>query len=230
MITLTGDTHRQFKRIKEFYEKNNTTKEDILIILGDAGINYYGYVWDREVKEFLANLPITIFAIHGNHEMRPESLEYYHTQIWHEGLVYVEDDFPSLLFAKDGEIYNIGGKKVIAIGGAYSVDKNIRLLRGWKWFLDEQPSDTIKSYVEEQLNRVEWKIDIVLSHTTPYSYMPVECFMRSVDQSRVDYSTEHWLDTLEEKMEYTNWFSGHFHCQKRIDKLEILFENYVVLD
>lgn len=42
MIYITGDTHRDFNRIKEFCKKLNTTKDDIMIILGDAGINYYG--------------------------------------------------------------------------------------------------------------------------------------------------------------------------------------------
>ena len=39
MIYLTGDTHGNFDRIRRFCEINNTTKDDVLIILGDAGIN-----------------------------------------------------------------------------------------------------------------------------------------------------------------------------------------------
>lgn len=38
---LTGDTHRNFDRIELFYKQNNTTVDDVMIILGDAGINYY---------------------------------------------------------------------------------------------------------------------------------------------------------------------------------------------
>ena len=38
---LTGDTHGNFNRINYFCEKFETTKDDILCILGDAGINYY---------------------------------------------------------------------------------------------------------------------------------------------------------------------------------------------
>lgn len=41
MIYITGDTHRDFGRIIDFCEENETTKDDILIILGDAGINYF---------------------------------------------------------------------------------------------------------------------------------------------------------------------------------------------
>ena len=40
-VFLTGDTHGNFDRIKRFCGLNNTTKDDVLIILGGAGINYY---------------------------------------------------------------------------------------------------------------------------------------------------------------------------------------------
>lgn len=65
MIFITGDTHGDFNRIKAFCEEFNTTKEDIMIILGDAGINYYDS-GDRSRKKKLQKLPITLFCIHGN--------------------------------------------------------------------------------------------------------------------------------------------------------------------
>ena len=45
---------------------------------------------------------------------------------------------------KCGEIYNINGKSILVIGGAYSVDKEYRLLKGWSWFKDEQPNKEIE--------------------------------------------------------------------------------------
>ena len=41
MIYITGDTHARFERVELFCKENNTSKDDILIILGDAGLNYY---------------------------------------------------------------------------------------------------------------------------------------------------------------------------------------------
>ena len=46
MIFLTGDTHGSFKRIRDFCVKMQTTPEDILIILGDAGVNFSGGLRD----------------------------------------------------------------------------------------------------------------------------------------------------------------------------------------
>ena len=37
-------------------------------------------------------------------------------------MVYVEEEYPNILFAKDGEVYDFCGKSVMTIGGAYSVD------------------------------------------------------------------------------------------------------------
>ena len=67
---------------------------------------------------------------------------------------------------------------------------------------------------------------MVLSHTTPLKYEPVEVFMSGVDQSRVDKSTEEWLNHIEEKLSYQKWYCGHYHTEKKIDKLEIMFENF----
>lgn len=58
------------------------------IISGSAGINFSGGIRDMRKKEFLEALPITIFAIHGNHERRPQTIERYQEKVWHGGVVY----------------------------------------------------------------------------------------------------------------------------------------------
>ena len=150
MIYLTGDTHGRFERIGAFCDKMQTDRDDILIILGDAGINFHADARDNLRKEYLARLPITLFCIHGNHERRPESLDVYDEREWHGGQVFTEDRYPNILFAKDGEIYDLDGQKAIAIGGAYSIDKAWRV-EGRSWWPDEQPSEEIKSRVEQSL-------------------------------------------------------------------------------
>lgn len=224
MIYVTGDTHGKFQRITDFCEHEKTSCEDIMIILGDAGINYNGWVLDREKKELLKTLPITLFCIHGNHEQRPDTIDSYAEKRWHGGIVYWEEDYPNLLFAKDGEIFDLDGKQTIVIGGAYSIDKMIRVIYGYRWWADEQPSDEIKRYVEEQLEKRNWKIDVILSHTVPLKYEPREMFMTGVDQSNVDKSTEEWLDWIEEKLEYQKWYCGHYHTEKKIGKVDMKYK------
>lgn len=229
MIYLTGDTHGSFKRIGEFCNRFATTSNDVLIILGDAGINFSGWVRDLPKKEYLSSLPITVFCIHGNHEMRPESIGCYDEIVWNEGTVYVEKEFPNILFAKDGEMYDFDGVKVIAIGGAYSIDKYYRLQMGYPWFKDEQPSDEIKKRVEDKLTSVNWKVDVVLSHTVPYNYRPVDAFLTDIDDSGIDTSTEEWLQSIEDRLDYKRWYCGHYHLSRRIDKIQLMFEDYMDL-
>ena len=62
----------------------------------------------------------------------------------------------------------------------------------------------------------------------PLKYEPVEVFMAGVDQSRVDKSTEEWLDGIEDRLDYGKWYCGHYHTEKKIDRVEIMFENYGV--
>ena len=60
MIYITGDTHGEFSRIERFCERIKPTQEDTMIILGDAGINYYGGWRDIHKKQRLAKLPIAL--------------------------------------------------------------------------------------------------------------------------------------------------------------------------
>lgn len=224
MIYITGDTHRDFDRIFEFCEEYCTSADDILIILGDAGINYYLDERDEYLKRELSELPITLFCIHGNHEERPSEIENYEEKQWHDGTVYIEPEFPNLLFAKDGEIYNLDGRRVIVIGGAYSVDKLYRISGGLPWFDTEQPDDVIKRYVESQLKKANWHVDAVLTHTAPLKYEPTWTFLPNIDQSSVDKSTEKWLDTIENKLIYDNWYLGHYHVDDHQGRVTIMFE------
>ena len=236
---LTGDTHGAFGRVEAWCDFIKTKKEERLVILGDAGINYYGEVAeyegrDEKLKKYLQSLPITFFCVHGNHEQRPEHFSNYKLKKWNGGMVWVEEQFPSILFAKDGEIYEIEGQKTLVIGGAYSVDMNSRKMRKSRgitkileWWSDEQPSEEIKRTVEENLEKAGWKVDVVLSHTCPEKYLPTEAFLEGISQDTVDTSTEKWLDKIENKLTYQHWFCGHFHIEKKIGKLQFLFEDYV---
>ncbi|MHB8962808.1 MAG: metallophosphoesterase family protein [Saccharofermentanales bacterium] len=224
MIYITGDTHGDFSRFTNFCQRFETTKNDIMIILGDAGINYFGGSKDKVTKENLQAMPLTFFCIHGNHEIRPATLPSYENLIWNNGIVYYEPEYNDLLFAKDGEVCNLIGYNCLVLGGAYSVDKYYRLRNGYGWWEDEQPSDEIKSDVEQRLQEID-EINVVLSHTCPYKYIPREVFLSFIDQSTVDNTTEEWLDTIEERLNYQKWYCGHYHTEKKIDNLQFLYKS-----
>ncbi len=223
---ITGDTHGDFSKIEQFCIENETTAEDVLIILGDAGINYWLNRTDRKLKERLSQLKITLFCVHGNHEARPWEIGSYDEILWNDGTVYVEEAYPNLLFAKDGELYDFNGKKVIVIGGAYSVDKYYRLNHGLKWFDTEQPDEEIKAYVEGQLEKSDWSVDVVLSHTVPVEVEPVWAFIPGLNQDLVDKSTEKWLQSIYDRLSFDEWYAGHYHVECEEGGVRIMFEDY----
>ena len=230
-VFMHGDCHADFRWLKYFCEEHETTKDDLMIILGDAGINYWCNLKDYDLKEKLKELPITLLCIHGNHEERPFNIFSYHEKEMFDGTVYIEDDFPNILFAKDGENYQIKNHRYLILGGAYSIDKLQRIIYGHRWYPSEQPSQEIKNDVAKQLVKYNYMFDIVLSHTAPLKYEPVEMFLPGVDQSKVDKSTEEWLDDIENMIEYNQWYFGHYHGDSvRTNKVSMLYRKTIEIE
>lgn len=71
MIYITGDTRGKFGRFKKLCKEVQPTTDDIMIILGEAAFNYAQNKHDEERKTYMNSRGITVFSIHGNHEMHP---------------------------------------------------------------------------------------------------------------------------------------------------------------
>lgn len=239
---ITGDKHRHFDRVKEFCREMNTRHKDVLIILGDAGFNYYDDKRDDDLKKEISALNITLFCLHGNKENRPQNVGTYGIRSFCGGKVYYEPKYPNIYFAIDGEIYTFEGKKYMVVGGAHSVDKMRCLEEGTPFWYDEMPDDTIKATVELNLQNEENKIYGMMTHTCPIDYLPTEMFMstrqnasikrkprkarsKKLFKPDIDCSTEIWLGELEKKLDYEVWFCGHYHVDKQIDKVQMMWRD-----
>ena len=224
-IFITGDTHGVFERIYFLCENFDVTNKDLLIVAGDFGINYYLNKKEQKNKYKLNELPINLLIVRGNHEKRPEKIDTYKSKEWNKGIVYYEEEYPTLLFAKDGEVFELNDKKVFCCGGAYSVDKFYRLENHLSWFEDEQLTsdemDTIFNSIKDK------KFDYVVTHTCPLRYIPTEMFLPMVDQSKVDNTMEKWLDKVFDNIEFKKWYCGHYHTNKSIDNIRFLFNDIV---
>ena len=236
---ITGDKHRYFDRVKEFCHETNTRRKDVLIILGDAGFNYYEDKRDDELKKKISGLNITLFCLHGNKENRPQNVGTYGIRSFCGGKVYFEPKYPNIYFAIDGEIYTFEGKKYMVVGGAHSVDKMRCLEEGIPFWHDEMPDDTVKAAVEQKLQNEGNKIYGMLTHTCPIDYLPTEMFVstrqnaiikkkprkaksKKLLKPDIDRSTEIWLGEIEKKLNYEVWFCGHYHIDKQIDKIQMM--------
>ena len=243
---ITGDKHREFKSVKKFCRDMKTEKEDVLIILGDAGLNYYGDKRDIKLKKQINALNITLFCIHGNKENRPQNVGTYGIRSFCGGKVYYEPKYPNIYFGIDGEVYTFEDRKYMVVGGAHSVDKIRCLQEGRPFWHDEMPDDTVKTKVEEKLLLEDNKIFGMLTHTCPIEYLPTEMFVstrqkanlkrnlksvkaKTVFKPDIDRSTEEWLGKLEKQLDYEVWYCGHYHTDKQIDKITMMFKEITPL-
>lgn len=239
---ITGDKHRNFENVKEFCREMNTRRKDVLIILGDAGFNYFDDKRDDKLKKEISDLNITLFCLHGNKENRPQNVGTYGIRSFCDGKVYYEPKYPNIYFAIDGEIYNFEGRKYMVVGGAHSVDKIRCLEDELPFWYDEMPDNTIKNKVEEKLLNEGNEIFGMMTHTCPIDYLPTEMFMstkqnmiikrkpykaksKKLFKPDIDRSTEIWLGKLEKNLKYEVWFCGHYHIDKQIDKIHMMFHD-----
>lgn len=223
---VRGDTHGNFDFLPHWCEENQTDAADVLVILGDAGINYYGKKKETYLKEWLSKQPITLFCIRGNHEARPQSrpkMKLVETEL---GTVWAEEEYPNIWYAMDGGEYNWNGKTILTIGGAYSVDKFYRIANGWNWFADEQLTAEER---EEILSHIDGKhYDYIFTHTCPTHWMPTDLFLKNIDQSMVDNSMERWLVQVENSISYGHWFFGHYHADRDFTDYMTMLYNKIV--
>lgn len=221
-VYMIGDIHGSSKPVRDFIQRHPFTtreEENTLIILGDAGLNFFFNERDSAVKAKLSKLPINnYFIIRGNHEERPENCmmrnpENWTTEEFFGNTVYVETAFPKIKYALDQvAIYNINGHKTLVVPGAYSVDKYYRIAtgRGKTWFLGEQLFEDER---EAGLHLIQnnYNFDLILSHTCPVSYEPTDLFLSCVDQSMVDKTMERYLQIISQNTLYRAWAWGHYH-------------------
>jgi 3-oxoacid CoA-transferase subunit A len=245
-LIFTGDTHGGVAAISRVGNIQRNTpeykpEETMIVILGDAGLNFWLNNTDKKYKKLLNSIGYHIYCVRGNHEQRPELVK---NMILVEdenvdNSVWMEEAFPNIRYFVDGNVYNLCGHSALVIGGAYSVDKWYRLARaGYApeeaetanpkkcgWFKDE--CLTIAEMDEISQNVYGKSFDFILSHTCPISWEPTDLFLGCIDQSTVDKSMELWLDELKDNVNWKYYLFGHYHAD-RIERpyVEQFYQEY----
>ena len=209
---------------------NYNPEETAIIILGDAGFDFFLNTSDKHKKKEVDARGYYIYWLRGNHEARPQDVPGYE-KIFDEnvhGTVYCDPRFPHLRAFLDYGFYDINGYTCLIIGGAYSVDKYYRLEHA---MLTEETNNPKKSgwFNNEQLTKEEMNdclqqvklfnatgktVDFIMTHTCPYSYQPRDMFLSFIDQSKVDDSMEKWLDEIRTSINWKYWLFGHYHADR----------------
>ena len=229
MITnwlITGDTHGEFSRFKNYNKEVQNDLNTAVIILGDAGLNWTLDEHDAQMKNFLSKrYNFTIYCVRGNHEARPQNvpgMKLVYDEDVH-GEVYMQDKWPKIRYFKDWGLYIIGGLRVAVVGGAYSIDKFYRLARAeamgknietdWTgWFADEQLTD--EEMLQCTVDFTNQEVDMVFTHTCPICWEPTDLFLNGIDQGKVDKSMELFLEELAKCFGWKVWCFGHYHADR----------------
>jgi len=219
-IFVCGDTHIpndiQKLNSRNFPEQKELTKKDVLIQLGDFGGIWYAIGENKEQEywlEWLALKNFTTAVVLGNHENYDiiETLPW--TTMWDNDVQYYETPKSGnrIYFLKRGAFYNINGKKILAIGGAHSIDKLYRTEHISWWSQEDITHREIEACFDE-LDEKGYEADYILSHTCP-SRLVVQFLIESnaYYQGKITDTTAEFLDEIDNRVEFKGWFFGHMH-------------------
>ena len=239
MFYITGDTHGTVDWAKintTFFPKQRYMSEqsDFLIVTGDFGGVWDGAEQDRYVLKAYNQRNFTTLFIDGNHENH-DLLDKYPVEEWNGGKVHKITG--RVIHLMRGQVYKISGIKFFTMGGAESTDKQYRK-EGESWWAREMPSDEEYEEALRNLEKVNFEVDIVLTHCAPEGYIGKN--MRPVynsDLSRVlagnmagvvDRSGNRltrFLDELitEHDLKFKHWYFGHYHRDLDWERFSLVF-------
>ncbi len=244
MIFATGDTHGNFQRFstKVFPEQKEMTRDDFVIICGD-----FGGVWDGSPREvywldWLEDKPFTTLFVDGNHE-NFTALNTLEVEEWNGGKIHRVR--PHILHLMRGQVFDIGGFRFFAMGGAASHDIQDGILdpaapgfekeywlkrrlrqffrvRGVSWWEEEMPNQEEYAEADRNLERAGWKVDYIITHCCPTSVQQKLNLSFSPD-ALTDYHQK-----LKCLCDFHYWLFGHYHDNRKIDDRFILLWEQIV--
>ena len=212
---------------------------DVVVCLGDlGGVWYHDYHINekhRRRENFFLESQLRKrylwLAVDGNHEnfARLFGGEFHLVDLFGGKAYKIREH---VYYLKRGEVFSIEGETFLALGGAMSHDKDPLPASGpyskvWPgrtegidWWPQEIPSCDYFENAYRNLDKVDWKVDHVLTHTCPVSQR-----LLFGGQGRPQDPTETMLQGLWDKgLEFKTWHFGHFHAEKRIDRFVCHFD------
>jgi TPR repeat protein/predicted phosphohydrolase len=220
---LFADIHGHIRLdfLKEKLSNIELKSNDIVLILGDAGI-----VWsepmNEEVKAFYVSLPCDVLFLDGNHENfyllnRMEKIRKYGSVV-HKVL-------DNVFHLSRGNSYLVNGYKYFVFGGAYSIkrDTNNSPVQFWK---AEMPNEWEYQHGLGTLDKNKHSFDYILTHQAPKSILDKIQYHYSVNElPLLDY-----LDTIRNTARYDKWYFGHIHQDIEIGKFRGLYNEMEVIE
>lgn len=208
-VIVVGDTHGEFGNLHELKITESNTD---YVFAGDCGCFFKEIKMNRIFKQHnkkLKELNSRFILIRGNHD-NPE--------IFKNPQDYF-DKFSNIIFIPNYDYCNYKNKKLLLIGGSFSIDRYYRKINT-SIFLDEEPI----------FPKETPKVDLIISHYVP-EYMGIMNYISGKQNDVWDILDDVWYkkndldeyyrkNNIIERMESgfksiispnTNIISGHYH-------------------
>lgn len=156
-IFIVGDTHCDSAFIEKIGKKVLEFDCDVIMQLGDFG---WWPKFDKHFRKACSELGLPIHFIAGNHDHHWDlnRIVADHHAIGKDEFIEVSKN---VFYAPTGLRWTWGEKDFLAVGGAWSIDKDSRTT-GIDWFPEEIISDE-----QVELASSQGKVDVIFSHDTP---------------------------------------------------------------
>ena len=236
MIFITGDCHGEFQKFStnSFPLQKQMTKEDIVIICGDFGGVWDLQEESAEEKywlDWLDQKPFTTVFADGNHENFDRLNHDYEMVNFHGGKAHKIRN--SVYHLMRGEVFDFEGERFFVFGGASSHDvddgilyredfeseeafrkqirqmtKQRKLFRVNKlsWWEEELPCEVEFANAENNLAKVDYKVDYVITHCTAQSVLEHMYSFHAESDKLTRY-----FDDLLQRLQFKKWYFGHYH-------------------
>jgi predicted phosphodiesterase len=108
----------------------------------------------------------------------------------------------NIIFAKDHDVYELEGKRILCVGGAISVDRMDRRI-GMTYWENEAPTYRKPKYKT---------IDVVISHDAPICVNITHPYYSNDESLKTDmWESRKILQQIDDEIGFQQWIFGHHH-------------------
>jgi hypothetical protein len=218
-----GDTHGEIDSQKLelafFPEQASLTKNDVLVQLGDFGWIIYPFGENQKQEDALDELAgknFTLAVVPGNHENFDIIFQLPIIEKWGGKVRVLSRKTGNIFLLERGEIYIINGKSCFVFGGALSIDKDTRIL-GYDYWEQEIPTWQEFNYGMDSLDKVNWNVDYVFTHTCPINIISEIIHKTVYTEGKYKDQVSVYLYQIYKNLKFKEWYFGHFHTDVRVD-------------
>jgi predicted phosphohydrolase len=211
-IFVCGDFHGDANTVSssKFPEGKTLTKDDVVIQMGDFGLYFYDPQDDSDIYwlDWLSEKPFTFAFFRGNHDnaqLIKKNVKW--IKKWGNDVGEIQRKHGKIYYLPGG-VYEINNKKILVVPGAVSHDRHMRT-EGVNYWRDETLSRDETEKILDDLDKVNWKVDFMLSHT-PGAGVQHHFYNGYPNHD----SVAQFIDFIQERLEFNYSFFGHMHNEK----------------